>query len=186
MNKPIFESVWDALRFSFYMEAIPAGVPSSTWTAIKSLMKNSGRVFDRVQSRVHMKGLTPLEVRGQCAMVRDCVEENLLKPEIYSIWACHGVDATQHKGIIGLASYIQHLTLNKGECLEWIVAMHYTKVVSIREIAKNYSVTKSSVGEDVGRVRAVIGSIEKISYERLDVLLKRNSLVLDENSLINH
>lgn len=177
MNEPIFESVWDALRFSFYMEAMPAGVPSSTWTAIKSMMKNSGKVFDRVQSRIHMHGLTPLEVRGQCAMVRACVEDHLTAPEKYALLARHGLDITRLKGVKGLIKHIEHLTVNQGECLEWIVLLVYSDSISIRWIAKKYEVSKSSVSEDGWRVKAATDAIERIACERLDGLFKQTNLI---------
>lgn len=184
MNEPIFESVWDALRFSFYMEAIPAGVPSSTWTAIKSMMKNSGKVFDRVQSRVHMKGLTPLEVRGQCAMVRDCVEENLLKPEIYSIWACHGVDMRLGKGVQGLAEYFKDKTLIQGDGLQLLIASLYTKVDSLRQIAQQQQISRTSLREDFGKIKIAVQTIEKIAHLRLEEPMYRGNLVVAEYVIV--
>lgn len=184
MDRPIFENTWDALRFSFYMECVPAASVSPTLIAIKTLMKSSGKVFDRVESRIHMEGLTPLEVRMQCAMVRSAVTNHLLEVEKHAIWACHGVDETQSKGVKGIASYIQDSTVNKGECLEWIVAAVYSKAVSIREIAKKYEVSKSSVAQDMGRAKAVIDSIEKIACQRLETLFKENGLIIGESCLL--
>lgn len=175
---PIFENTWDALGFSFYMEVLPAGNISSTYTAIKHMMESSGKVFDRVDSRIKMTGLTPYDVRAQCAMIRAVVEDYLTVPEKYAVWAQHGVAQTKIKGINGVASYIES-TVNKGECLKMIVALVYTKAITIRSVATEYGVSKSSVGEDLWRVKAAVDSMEKIAQTRLEEIFRKGGLIVD-------
>lgn len=178
MITPIFENAWDALRFSFYIKVLPAGNISPTYTAIKHLMRNSGKVFDRVHSRINMTGLTPFDVRAQCAMILALVEDRLTAPEKCAIWAQHGLYEDQLKGINGLASQIE-TTINKGECLKMIVALLYTKSITIREVANQYGVSKSSVGEDLWRVKAAVESMEKIAQTRLEEIFRKGGLIVD-------
>ena len=178
MITPIFENTWDALRFSFYMEVLPAGNISSTYTAIKHMMRNSGKVFERVKSRINMAGLTPIEVRGQCAMVRAVVEDYLTRPERNAIWARHGIDMTHSRGVAGLADYLKDKTMSQGECLRLLVDSIYTQVDSMRKIAADYQMPRTTLREDFGRIKSAVQTLEEIAQQRLDDLFENDSLII--------
>lgn len=177
MSEPIFQSVGAALSFSFYMENIEGSPMSTTLAAIKSLMKNSGGVFERAESKIKMGGLSQLEVHGQCALVRAAVVDHLTEPEKNAIWCRHGQGATKGMGIIGLAAYLEHRTTNKGECLQSIVYSSYGGYESLRAIAEMYEVSKASIHEDSRIIKSTVWALEDVATKRLQPLFEKDDLI---------
>lgn len=185
MSEPIFQSVGAALSFSFYMENIEGSPISTTLAAIKSLMKNSGRVFERAESKIKMGGLSRLEVHGQCALVRAAVEHHLTAPERNAIWCRYGQGMTKGLGIKGLAAYLESRTTNKGECLEAIVYSSYGNNESIRAIADMYEVSKASIHEDSRILKSTAWALEDVAAKRLRPLFEQDGLIYFEEKYIS-
>lgn len=181
---PIFENTWDALRFSFYMEAIQAANISPTYTAIKHLMKSCGKVFERVHRRILLCNLEPMDVHAQCGVIRKSIEECLLSHEIHVIWCLHGVEQRKITGIDKFSCYCAEVTISEGDCLKEIVASIYGHQVSTREIAKSYGVSKHTVLDDKRRVQAMAKTIEDSAQTRIDLLFKSKGYVLTEDNLM--
>jgi hypothetical protein len=87
----VFQSAGQALFVAFLMEVLPVTQQTSTQILIDGLRKRCG-VWDdqRAPSTINFGGLSPLEVRGQCALVRATVEDHLPGPERDAIWARFG------------------------------------------------------------------------------------------------
>lgn len=179
----IFKNIGQALHFSFLMEFLPATRKGATQVAIENLIRNSGRVFDEPhQSTINFGGLTPLEVRGQCAMVRAEVEHHLLEPEKYAIWARFGLGETKISGIEGMARYIEPICLVKGDALAALLCNFYWigdegKRPSLRDIQEMTGIPRSNLA----RVKQVIGlhaaRLELEASDRLAQFLLRDGAI---------
>lgn len=174
----IFKNIGQALHFSFLMEFLPATRKGATQVAIENLIRNSGRVFDEPhQSTINFGGLTPLEVRGQCAMIRAAVKDHLLEPEKIAIWARFGCDQTKADGVEGIAHYLEPLCLVKGDALLALVCNFYAGEPKMRAISADYQVELTKLA----RAKQVIGRntarLEMGAKDRLAELLMRDQAV---------
>lgn len=185
MSEPIFQSVGAALSFSFYMENIEGSPISTTLAAIKSLMKNSGRVFERAESKIKMGGLSRLEVHGQCALVLAAVKDHLTEPEKNVMWVRYGYGMTKYYGIKGLSTYVESRTTNKGVCLEAIVYSICGKDDSIRAIADMYEVSVHSIRNDMSIIKSILWALNDVAEGRLKPLFEKSNLIYDEKNYIS-
>lgn len=185
MSEPIFQSVGAALSFSFYMENIEGSPISTTLAAIRALMKNSGRVFERAQKKVQMGGLSQMDVHAQCALVRATVEHHLTEPEKNVIWCRYGAGMTKYKGIKGLSTYVESRTTNKGECLNAIVYSVYGKDDSIRAIAEMYDVNVNTIRKDISIIKSMAWALEDVAEDRLKSLFEESNLTYVEKNYVS-
>ena len=194
MTEPIFVNLGQALHFSFLMELIPASNKGASQIAFEHLMENSGRVFDSgPPSTINMKGLSIIEIRGQCAMVRSLVEDHLLAPEKYALWARYGQYDNRAKvytkmdGVEGIAHYVEPACLVKGDALLELAGNFYNLTgfskkghrkppPTMRQIAKKYEIDLAKLA----RTKRVIGQkaaqLEIVAFGRLYELLKNKEL----------
>ena len=70
-NAPVFRSTQQALHVAFLMGILPVTQKSNTQMLLERLMEEAGvaKVVQR-DGTLNFAGLSPMEVRGQCAMVR--------------------------------------------------------------------------------------------------------------------
>jgi hypothetical protein len=94
MNQAIFRSTSQALHFAYMIQAYDVSVESVMAKAIRGLMKELGIWDTGKPSTVDFGGLSRLEVRAQCAMIRAVVIDRLPDPESWTIQARYNVDQT--------------------------------------------------------------------------------------------
>lgn len=87
---PIFRSTTQALHFAYLIQAYEVSPESIMTKAIRRLMMECG-IWREEPSTVDFGGLTQLEVRAQCAMIRSAVDNHLSGPEAWSVQARYGV-----------------------------------------------------------------------------------------------
>lgn len=92
MNQAMFRSTSQALHFSYMIQAYEVSVESIMSKAIRAIMKELGIWDEGEPSTVDFSGLSPLEIRGQCAMIRAIVQDRLPAVEAWAIQARYGVN----------------------------------------------------------------------------------------------
>lgn len=88
LSVPIFRSVDQALHVAFLMDVLPVRERSQMGRIIARMMVEAGVTAGRSEAgSVNFGGLSPLEVRGQCAMIRAAVKDHLAQHHACSVWA---------------------------------------------------------------------------------------------------
>ena len=174
IDEPIFRSVQQALHFSFLMATLPVSQKSQ----MQEIYRQGGqRVWgeDKYEpSTIHFGGLNPLEVRGQCAMVRAAVQDHLLEPERFAIHARFGYQTEKAAGVRGIRDYCLPLLVCQTEwatlSMAWsIFASDIQKDgLSIREIAEHFSLKVSAVNDDIQRITKTARALESRAYDSLN------------------
>ena len=186
----IFSTVGQALHVSYLMEVLPVTQRVSTQVLIDSLRKSSGVTDETPASdrAVNFGGLSPLEVRGQCAMVRQAVTDHLAEPERHAVQARYGHKATQATGVKALAEYlapvarIEHQTAMLA--LTWALyqrsrdrrGRHREDRITLRQIEAECGVPRSTVGRAQLVVRHHAQALERRAEAGLRELFERTDL----------
>lgn len=185
-DQAIFRSVGQALHVSFLLEILPPTQRVSTQVLIDGLKKRCG-VWDEQRHAAHsvnFGGMTPLEVRGQCAMVRAAVADHLPDPERFAVHARFGHQITKAEGVRGLASYAAPLCGVQSDlailAVTWSLFQpgrrtdHY---FSLRAIERETGVSHSTLGRTRQRVMSLSQGLERRADDRLWPLFVRTGLV---------
>ena len=182
MSEPIFRSVQQALHFSFLVATLPVSQKSQ----MESIYRNGGKrvVSDEYHhSTIHFGDLSPLEVRGQCAMVRGVVVDHLLEPERQAVYARYSYRAEKAGAVRAMRDHALPLLSCQDEwptmAMSW--SIFGTDVqrdgLSVRLIADEYDLSKSSVARDVAEIRRAFRTLEGRAYEKLGEIFLRSGLI---------
>lgn len=91
-QRPIFQSTQQAIFFSYMVSSLPARDGGALGKLLDRMkLEATGIQEAKEPSTVSFAGLTDMEVRGQCAMVRAAVENLLPPPESWAIRSRFGV-----------------------------------------------------------------------------------------------
>jgi hypothetical protein len=181
----VFASTRQALHVSFLLEVMPATAKSQMQRVIEQLMEQAGisAELERHERTIDFRGLTALEVRGQCAMVCGAVQSHLALPEQGSVWTKYGMRRRQVRGVEILADYIAPMLVvgNKDahQAMIWgkFGREINREVFSIRKIATEIGVPHATVQRDQQRVVTVQRALEGKALERLDTLFQSTGLI---------
>jgi len=181
---PIFQSVGQALHFSFLLEIMPATQKGSTQMLIESIKQQLGKMEAKVSSSVNFSGMNALEVRGQCAMVRGAAQNHLTPIEHDAVRARYGHRMTKAAGVRGVSSYVQAMTaLHNDSAMLAVAWWMYHKPVriadrySLQQVANEYGVSINDVKGALNALRKASESLERRAHERLGELFMRTGLV---------
>lgn len=111
-EKAMFMDAGQAISFAFLMEGYESSPECMTWQAIRKVLKMLGlrqRLEEMVgrTGTVNFNGLEPLEVRGQCQMIRSSVRNRLHPAEAAVLIARHTHDTLEKaRAITYLSEYI--------------------------------------------------------------------------------
>lgn len=182
MNDAIFCDVETALKAAYRAEVNAVSPKSSTAITLDHITKTSRNAQDDYSTRrIDTRGLRPLEYFGQCALIRETVENcNLLIPvEIYALWARYALNYKKNLGYEGIAKHIEKLTNNQGVCLTDIVRSIYQNDItySERSLAQKYNCSRSSINLDRHKAMSADYSLHALSTMRLDAQLKSTGIV---------
>ena len=183
---PIFNSVQQCLHFSFLMEILPATQKSQMQAMIERMLEDMGIAPERrAESTINFGGLTSLEIRGQCAMVRGAVAHHLPKPEADAVYARYGHQVCKAGGVRGIRDYSQPMLSTHNDLatltMAWSVfgSARQRKDFSVRKIADEFGLGKSTVTNDVGKIRQTARFLENRAVERLLPIFEQGGLVGD-------
>lgn len=182
LEQPIFRSVQQALHFSFLMETLPV----SRKSAMTQIYAQGGnRVWDepRDPSTVHFGGLSELEVRGQCAMVRGAVIAHLLPAERHAVHARYALQSVQAAGVRAMRDAAMPLLACQREiptlAMAWMAfgSAKQMEGVTTRTIADEFSLSQSSVVRDIGKIRQVHHALAMMAFDKLSELFLKDGLI---------
>jgi hypothetical protein len=152
-DDPIFQDAGHALHVSFLIHSLPATQASPTAIVINQLVKQN-HVWDELPPpqarRVNFRGLSPLEVRGQCAQVVGMVEHHLHPAERDAVKAIYGRQVIKAAGVRGVAGYCEPMLGHSPDCclyLAWHVFMEpqQRKGVTLAEIAEKFGASNEAM-----------------------------------------
>lgn len=187
-DEPIFSSVGQALHVAFLMAIMPPTQRVSTQVLIDSLREQCGKTEARIASTINMGRLTPLEFRGQCALICASAHHHLTQPEYAAVRARFGHQVTKAEGVKELADYIQPAT---GILHVWAVRGIVWKQYhrggqrardrwSLRDIEKETGVTVAALRRCCDVVKKMGEGLELRAQARLGELFVRTGLVAEE------
>ncbi len=181
---PVFQSVGQALHFSYLLEVMPATQKGSTQMLIESIKQQLGKMEAKVSSSINFDGLSPLELRGQCAMVRGAAQNHLTGIEHDAVRARYGHRMTKANGVRGVSSYVQAMTTlhNDGAMLAvgWWMYHKPTRIAdryTLKDVAREYHCDLKEVSGALAVLRRASESLERRAHERLGELFMRTGLV---------
>ncbi|WP_287496897.1 DeoR family transcriptional regulator [Pandoraea sp. CB10b_02] len=182
---PIFRSVEQALHVSFLMETLPVTQKSQMQVMIDRMMEDMGIVQEREKGTINFGGLTALEIRGQCAMVRGAVIHHLPKPEADAVHARFGYQVCKAGGVRGVRDYCSPMLSTQGDMatltMAWGVfgTQRQRDDLSVRKIAAEYGLSPATVGRDMQIIRNTGRLLLNRGVERLAPMFEAQNLVGD-------
>ena len=163
MSLWIFKSVEQALHVSFLMEILPVTSRSFMQAMMEAHMKANGTWEGSIpkERTINFGGLSPLEIRGQCAMIRASVEHHLAEPEQLAVKAHYGHQTCKEAGVRGLARYVSPMLSTAHSeailALAWGIYGNEKQKdgLSLREVAEHYGLSKSTAQRDQQIIKKV-------------------------------
>lgn len=187
-DAPIFRSVSQALHVSYLMAILPPTQKSPTQVLINDLMDQAGvkREVER-DGTINFGGLSPLEVRAQCAMVISAVKNHLQAPERHAVEAWFAHDARKADGVRFLCDWCTpHWTIESPQArmmITWRINVSddsaAAKHCSIRDITGEHGIPKSTAHDQLVKVAKVIQTLRSHGMAQLEWMFQEHGLVGD-------
>lgn len=174
---PIFRSVEQALHVSFLMGILPVREKSQMQRMIENAMRECGVWNDsHEEGTVNFAGLSPLEVRAQCAMIVACVHDHLPDHEQAVVWARYSYQAEKAAGVRGVLDYVGPL-LSVGHA-DARLAMGWSVFGTDRQradftasaIAREWGLQQKAVVRDVSAIKQTARRLFDSAVDRLGAL----------------
>ncbi len=180
INEPIFRNVSQALHVSYLMQILPVGQPSWMQRMIDDHMKACG-IWDEAtpyERTINFSGMSPLDIRAECANVTKRVDEWLKTSEAGAIKAWYGHQKTKADGMQAVFDYVLPMFDIRQDATKAIVwslfaPKNIAAKMTPRDIAKEYELTRHRVTQNKE-------SIKKTWYD----LLQRGTSELEEVFII--
>lgn len=186
MTQAVFRSVHQALHVAFLMAVLPPTQKSNTQALIEQLMRDAG-VLREVEhdGTLNFQGLSPLEVRGQCAMVRGAVEHHCTEPERMAIWAWFAHDENKARAISYLCDWCAPYWTVESRPARMMMTWRANvtddskaaRHCSLRDIEGEHGIPKSTVHRQVAAVTKACRGLRQRGAERLEELFVQHGLV---------
>lgn len=206
--EPVFKTVGQALYTAFVMEITPPSTKGSTQLLIEDLMKQryGEQTVPLSERSLNMQGMSPLELRGQCAMIRASVQTHLRGHERDTIHARFGHQFTRAAGVTSLRDQYASLcnTQNPSAVLALMWALYVPGIRqfpgesprafnirrtkrenewSVRGIEKAYGVNKDVLHRDQKMLRKLLHGVEMLAQNKMEELFVKNGVVVDPKYL---
>jgi hypothetical protein len=185
-NQAVFQSTTQALHVSYIIHSLPAASKSPTQIVIERLVKEN-HVWDGLpeprESTVNFAGLTPLEVRGQCAQVLAMVDHLPHKIEAAAVKAIYGHQLIKSEGIRLLTEYCEpQLGAVRGMAalaLAWHTfgTKKQREGITIGDIAKEFGLTAKVVSDAKLKINNQSKALHDRAVGGLDQRFKEGGLV---------
>ena len=184
-DAPVFTSTGQALHVSFMMAVLPPTQRVSTQVLIESIREQLGKTERRIESTINVGGLTPLEFRGQCALVTAAARDHLTQPEYAAVRARFGHQRTKSEGVQELAEYCQAATgLENTLAVRALVWRRYHRggqrgkdSFSLAKISSETGVSESALRTAQGFIARMGDALEARADSRLGEVFERTGLV---------
>ncbi len=153
MTDAIFQNASHALHVSYLIHSLPATTKSPTAIVIDQLVKQN-HVWDGVPVRdaakVNFSGLSPIEVRAQCAQVVSMVNHLAHPAERAACEAVYGLQVLKANGVRGMSAYCAPALQMDEEPLLYIAwhvfaRAHQREGITHAAIAEQFGMTLQAV-----------------------------------------
>jgi hypothetical protein len=188
MTQAVFRSVHQALHVSFLMAVLPPTQKSNTQALIEQLMRDAGvnREVER-DGTLNFQGLSPLEVRAQCAMVRGAVSHHCTTPERMAIWAWFAHDASKAEGVRFLCDWCTpHWAIDSPQArmlITWRACVtddsKAARHCSVRDIEGEHGIPKTTVHRQLGAIMKACRGLRERGAGRLEAMFIAHGLIDD-------
>lgn len=181
----VFGNVSQCLHVSFLMEFLPVSQLSFMQKMIEDHMKalgiwNESKSSDRT---MNFGSLSPLEIRGQCAMVRATVADHLSEDQKGVVYARYSYQTPKSRGVRTVRDYAAPGLATKADMPTLAMAWNIFGTVaqqaglSVREIAREYAIPETTVHRDIVKIRKAATMLEGEAVQVLGDLFVRTNLV---------
>lgn len=180
----IFRNVEQALHVAFLMDILPVRERGQLDRMIEQLMREAGIMPAREphDGTVNFGGLSSLEVRGQCAMIRAAVQDHLPQHQACAVWARWGHQTTKSAGVRGLVEYCGPL-LSVGHpdarlAMGWAIfgTEAQRREITGAEIARGWSLNERAVQRDIGKIKRAARAAQEAALDALEGIFKRDGV----------
>ena len=185
----VFQDAGHALHVSYLVHSMPARTVSPTAIVVDQLVKQN-HVWDGVpapqSSRVDFSGLSPLEVRAQCAQVISMVNHLPHEAERFACHAVYGHQAIKADGVRGMALYVSPaLSLGSADyalyCAWHVLATTRQRDgLSQGDIAAHFGVTVAAVREACATMRRYTKAMHARALDALTGRFQDGGLIAQE------
>lgn len=183
ITTPIFRSVDQALHVAFLMEILPVRERGQMGRIIARMMVEAGVTAGRSEAgSVNFGGLSPLEVRGQCAMIRAAVRDLLPAHETAAIHAWFSYQCDKAAGVRGVVSYAGAL-LSVGHAdarlaMGWAVfgTDAQRKGFTAAAIAREWAIPAKTVERDVATIKRTARRLKEAAVDALADVFRRDGV----------
>ena len=183
MEEPIFQSIEQAIHVAFLMDILPVTQKSPMQVVIDKMKEDAGILQEREGGSINFGGMTALEIRAQCAMIRASVQDHLPSPERDAIWARYGYQLCKARGVRGVRDYAKpQLSISGDEAtlaLTWSIycASHQRKDFSLQKLADEYGFSKTNAHRNVKKIKEVGMFLRNRGIGRLEGLFAGKGVV---------
>lgn len=183
---PIFRSVNQALHVSYLMATLPPTQRGPTQVLLNDLMDLAGvrREVER-EGTINFAGLSPLEVRAQCAMVIAAVRDHLNEPERRAVEAWYAHDASKADAVRFLCHWCgPHWTIEAPAArmmITWRINLaddsRAAQFCSMRTIEAEHGIPKSTVHDQLAKVTKAVMALRKHGLGQLEWYFEKQGVV---------
>lgn len=209
-DEAVFKSIGQALYMAYAMEFTELGSKGATLLLVEDLMKHryGEAPVPRSERNINMGGMTPLELRAQCALIRGSVNNNLIGHERDAICARFGFKTTRTDAIVRLLDHYASLcnTRSKdalGDLMRGIyepgmrmkhgeTPVEFNKrksrqehEFSLRAIARRHSIGRDTLHRDQLLLRKLCNAIEVRAQARMEEVFIKAGLLPDPSKRLN-
>lgn len=208
----IFHSVGQALHVAFLIMSVDAPQDSPLRKALMQMMKDVDLTEDQAEwfeqlrgaasGTVNFSGMSPIDVRAQCALIISAVRSKLPQPEMWAVQAKFGYmeidggannrryafSAERIDAIKGLSHWLAP-SINgvSSMALDCLVAKAYANhsrtSISLRDLEKSFGIARSTVDRRYKEVQEHLHKLEFKATERLRPIFESQGIVeLIENT----
>lgn len=187
-DQPIFRDAGHALHVAFLIHSLPPTIKSPTAIVIDRLVKGN-HVWDELpapnESRVNFSGLSPQEVRAQCAQVVSMVNHLPHQAERDACQAIYGRQVIKANGVRGMAAYcapVLGCSDSMALYIAWHVFMraHQRQGVTMQDIAREFGTNLQVVRYAADIVRKYAVAMHARAIDALTTRFLDGGLILDE------
>ncbi len=185
MSNHVFRSAGQALHVSWLMEILPVTQRVATQVLIDSIREQLGKVERRIESTINLGGMSPLEFRAQCAMVRAASRDHLTQPEYDAVRCRYGHQTSKAEGVMSLSDYLAPMVgLDHDWALRALLWSMYHRGGqraadrwSIRRISEETGITTKRLRTAADKARAVAEALDRRAEGNLQDHFYRTGLV---------
>lgn len=192
IEQPIFRSTGQALDVAYLILTQPPTSKSPTQAVIDDLLEMAGvrKEREHTTATVNFGGLSPLEVRAQCSMITAAVRDHLAVAERRAVEARYAYDERKAEGIRFLRDWCApHWTIESPTArmaIMWHVHMTESQAshnnCTVRAIEGEHGIPKSTVHDQVAKIRKVVSSLRERGVWQLDWRFREQGVVGDHDA----